>query len=475
MNHDHFDSIIVGGGIAGLVCGNYLAKAGLKVLIIEKNKNVGGYCRSFYPANNLRFDSCVHSLSSCRSDGVVGKVISELELDEFLTLSSYEIPDIVFYGKNNVRFYKDINLTIEEFSRAFPKEVPALKFFFRFVHTSKDLTLPSFKNLSYDQFLKETFSSPILRKILSVPILISSSVFTNKLSAFIGCAILREHILDGGYYPAGGVQSFPNALLQRYQSFGGKIFCNTVVKQILVEQNHVKGVILQDQSFVSAKNIVSCCDMIQTYTKLIAERNVVTYWRRILEKMQPSMSSVCLYLGARGIVARKEFRSTLYFTNDKNSILNVYKSFRENDNNSFLLSCPTVQEKPDESHKSLSFLLLTNAFYNNKEFWIKNKNQFKDNLIAKLKRVLPEVVDKAFFVGIATPLTLENWTFNFMGAASGWASIPTQIANPGIKIKSNISGLYLAGHWLTRAHGVVSAAYTARRAAFLLLKGFSDG
>ena len=42
-----YDAIVIGAGLGGLVCGSYLAKKGLKTLIIEKNDKVGGYCSSF--------------------------------------------------------------------------------------------------------------------------------------------------------------------------------------------------------------------------------------------------------------------------------------------------------------------------------------------------------------------------------------------------------------------------------------------
>ena len=37
----HYDVIIVGGGHNGLVCANYLAKSGRKVLILEANESLG--------------------------------------------------------------------------------------------------------------------------------------------------------------------------------------------------------------------------------------------------------------------------------------------------------------------------------------------------------------------------------------------------------------------------------------------------
>ena len=37
-----YDAIIIGGGHNGLVCASYLSKKGYKILILEKNENLGG-------------------------------------------------------------------------------------------------------------------------------------------------------------------------------------------------------------------------------------------------------------------------------------------------------------------------------------------------------------------------------------------------------------------------------------------------
>ena len=47
LKKEEYDAIIIGAGIGGLVCGCYLAKAGMKVLIVERNDKVGGYLTSF--------------------------------------------------------------------------------------------------------------------------------------------------------------------------------------------------------------------------------------------------------------------------------------------------------------------------------------------------------------------------------------------------------------------------------------------
>ena len=41
-----YDGIIVGGGHNGLICASYLAKAGLKIAVIERNDAMGGGCHT---------------------------------------------------------------------------------------------------------------------------------------------------------------------------------------------------------------------------------------------------------------------------------------------------------------------------------------------------------------------------------------------------------------------------------------------
>lgn len=80
MNKVDFDIIIIGSGIGGLVCGCYLAKAGKKVLIVEKNAQPGGYCTSFKRGNFI-IDAAVHCVQNVGKDNILHKVIQELGID----------------------------------------------------------------------------------------------------------------------------------------------------------------------------------------------------------------------------------------------------------------------------------------------------------------------------------------------------------------------------------------------------------
>ena len=58
----HYDVIIVGGGHNGLVCANYLAKSGRKVLILESNESLGGAATTRKFTDNYSISGCAHWL-----------------------------------------------------------------------------------------------------------------------------------------------------------------------------------------------------------------------------------------------------------------------------------------------------------------------------------------------------------------------------------------------------------------------------
>ncbi len=73
----HYDAVIIGGGHNGLVCAFYLARAGLKVRILERRAIIGGACvtEEFYPG--FRNSTASYTVSLLRP-----KIIAEMRLHE---------------------------------------------------------------------------------------------------------------------------------------------------------------------------------------------------------------------------------------------------------------------------------------------------------------------------------------------------------------------------------------------------------
>ncbi len=75
-----YDVIVLGAGVAGLICGTFLAKSGKKVLIIEQHSIPGGYCTSF-KRKGFIFDAAVHHIGGCGKWSVVGRCLKELDIN----------------------------------------------------------------------------------------------------------------------------------------------------------------------------------------------------------------------------------------------------------------------------------------------------------------------------------------------------------------------------------------------------------
>ena len=74
MTDYKYDTIIVGGGIAGLTAAAYLSEAGRRTLLIEKNSECGGLVNSF-SRDGFFFDAGVRALEDA---GIIKPMLAEL-------------------------------------------------------------------------------------------------------------------------------------------------------------------------------------------------------------------------------------------------------------------------------------------------------------------------------------------------------------------------------------------------------------
>lgn len=471
-----YEAIIIGAGIGGLVCGCYLARAGMKVLIVEKNNKPGGYCTSF-ENSGYRFDACVHSLGSYRKGGILRKISEDLQIDKRIKIARFNPSDTIIAPNHKIEIKNDLTETIQEFQEKFPKQSKQIEVFF------KEITTPDFSSLfiklrdkSFDSLLNQYFTDEKLKAIFSVLLLGNAGLPASLISGSVAAMVLREYVLDGGYYPQSGMQSLPDILAIRFKELGGEILLSRLVDEIRCKNGKIEGATIDKNQFISSKYVVSDCDARETFFSLLSDdltrRKIVTQTK--LKKMQVSLSAFLVYLGLK-----KEFKEEFkgihnLWVLSSYDIDKAYLSVKQGNITSenlfstfFLRSMNGVSTGQD---KKTSMCLFTDAPFKTKEYWDKNKHIWSNILIRKAETFFPKLSEYIVVKEMATPYLLQNRTLNYKGSMYGWSSLPSQFARFGMAQKTFIDGLYLTGHWATLGHGVPMVAFLGKDVSKLILK-----
>ncbi len=310
-----YDAIVVGGGHNGLVNGAYLAKAGLKTLILERRHLVGGAAITEELVPGFHFTTFSYALSLIRPD-----IIQELELVKhgFLPLlmpSSFapmENGDYLLLGDDhglNVqeirrhsrldadaydRYRYDMNRVCQVVKPLFdsappdifgkaPEDLEAIARLTSHLGGVEPKVMHDLVRLltgSAADFLDDYFESDILKGYLASSGIIGTKV--GPMSQGSGLVLLfhsmGEH--DGHFgswaFHKGGNGGFTQVLDRAARAYGAEITLTAPVEAVLTSNGRATGVALADGTELHAKTVVSALDPRRTFLELVDPRELPT-------------------------------------------------------------------------------------------------------------------------------------------------------------------------------------------------------
>jgi len=471
--NDKYDVAIIGAGIGGLVCGCYLAKAGLKVVIVEQHDIPGGYCSSF-KRKNYEFDVGGHYFSGVK-DGWLGMVFNELEIRNEIKFNQFNPTDKIVMPDNVIYIRNEIDETLGEFKKTFPREKRNLSRFFKFMLDKDFVSLyMKLKRLSFKEVLDSFFKDEKIKSTLEV-LLGNIGLYAENAPAVSSTLLFRNFIFDPGWYPVGGVQVFPNTLVKLIEKYKGSVILSKKVVKILMEQDKAAGVILDDGSTIRSKVVVSDADATQTFQELLDNRD--TRELKQMVGLETSPSIFCVYLGLK-----KEFKNLIHSpANIWNfSTYNIKECYGNLDK---VISKKTKQQYvvcvfPFMHDKNLydpTMEVFIAAPFKTIKFWDNYRDFLQEKLIDKTEEIIPNLRNYIELKFNATPQTLYRYTLNKNGAAYGWASSSRLIRRPVFMNKASVKNLYLTGHWCNGGlsqGGIPLVGIMGRTAARFILDDF---
>lgn len=329
MTAKRWDAIIVGGGHNALVCAAYLARAGRKVLVLERRHVLGGCAvtEELYPG--FKYSVCSYVVSLLRPD-----IIRELELPrhglEILPLECSFSPalegpglvrwpdaertrsEIARYSRRDADLYPEFGRAMAKLARLIkpvidaPAPDPAslnpvellgmleLAKPFRELGARGIHRLVKMMTMSAVDFLSEWFESDALIAPMSVSGIIGT--YLGVRSPGTAYVLLHHYMgeIDGAArawgFSKGGTGQISLSIASAAKSMGAEIRTEASVKKILSKHGEAVGVVLEDGSELYAKTVVSGVDPPLTF-KLVGKELLPESFARNLKRYRMRGSS----------------------------------------------------------------------------------------------------------------------------------------------------------------------------------------
>ncbi len=332
-----WDAVIVGGGHNGLVCAAYLARAGRRVLVLERRHVVGGAAVTEELHPGFKFTVCSYVVSLLRPWIVRDLRLAEhglqiiplecsftphldgpglcrwpdpeqtrAEIAEFSVRDSENYPRFGIAMGRLARFARHlIDKPAPEPASLRPADLlQLLGLGRRFRELPKDDATLQLKlaTMSANDFLDEWFDSDALK----APMACSGIIGTMQGVRSPGSAyVLLHHYMgeiDGASrawgFARGGNGAVSEAIASSARSFGAEIRTNSPVDHIRIRQGRADGVVLDNGDEIDAKVIVSGCDPRLTFLGLVGRDHLPDHFATQLDRytMRGSSGKVNLAL-----------------------------------------------------------------------------------------------------------------------------------------------------------------------------------
>ncbi len=327
---EKYDAIIVGGGHNGLACAAYLARAGRKVLVLERRHVLGGAAVSeeIYPG--FTYTVCSYVVSLLRPE-----VIRELELAKHgLQIHPLDHTFVPMENGDALVGYADPAQQREELRRFSARDAEMMPRFTEMMYkmafavkpvlgyVPPNLARPGLRDLrtlreagrhlnglgkktlreltkimtmSVDDFLAEYFETDVIRAMTGLSGIIGTMLGVKSPGT---AYVMLHHFmgeLDGAFSAwgsqRGGTGGVSEAIANAARGHGAEIRVSSPVARVIVRNGTAVGVALENGDEFYGDTIVSGCDPKVTFRKLIEEKELPPDLVRAIDKFKYRGSS----------------------------------------------------------------------------------------------------------------------------------------------------------------------------------------
>ncbi|MBS1609571.1 MAG: NAD(P)/FAD-dependent oxidoreductase [Bacteroidetes bacterium] len=316
-----FDVVIIGSGMGGLVCGNLLSQEGLRVCVLEKNRQFGG-CLQTFVRNRIIFDSGVHYIGGLEKGQNLYQILKYMGVMEKLKLEKLDRDsfDKIIIDNDSIEypFAQGYENFVKQLSVYFPGEEKAIQ---KYCDAMKEICskFPLY-NLTINGSLEEKFDTMNIGAMDFIETLTPNVKLQEILAGnnllYAGCqetpfyihALIVNSYIESSYKCINGGSQLAKIMVQNIRANGGEIVRNCEVKKIHADGDKAVYVETVKGEKILAKNFISNVHPAKTL-EMIDSSHIRNAYRKRLKELKNTVSSFCVH------IVLKE-KSLKYFNNN---------------------------------------------------------------------------------------------------------------------------------------------------------------
>ena len=490
----HYDVVIVGSGLGGLVSAIILAMEGKSVCVLEKNNQYGGNLQTFV-RNKTIFDTGVHYIGGLNEGQNLYQYFKYIDILDLITLKKLDEKgfDIVTFDNDPIEYKhaqsyeKFIEVLVEEF----PEEEPAIVAYCNKLKETCD-SFPLYNLKQGKPYYDDTATFQLEAKAY-----INSLTENKKLQAvlagtnflyagdgertpFYVHALTVNSYIESSYRCVNGGSQITKALIKRLKEHGGETYKHHEVVDFGFDDGKITSAICSNGKEIKGDLFISNIEPKLTL-KLVGEDKFRKSYTNRVNKIESTIAAFSLYIVLKPNSFKYQNKNFYHFR-DPDKVWDVHKYTEDSWPEGYMMSM-AIKKNMEEYGDNIT--VMTYMHYDEVKPWVEtfntvaNKNergqtyeQFKaekaEKLIVELELKFPNIRDCIQEMYTSTPLSYRDYIGSNRGSMYGYVKDVNRPMQSFISPKTKINNLMFTGQSLNM-HGILGVTIGAVMTCSMIL------
>lgn len=481
-----YDAIIIGSGLGGLCTAYILAKHGMKVCVLEKNRQIGGSLQ-IYSRDKTIFETGVHYIGGLDEGQNLNRYFKYFNIMKDLKLQKLDencFDMISFEGDEQLYPHaQGYDNFIERLAAIFPHERDALKLYIQKIKETcadfpmynlssekKDFTNAWHLQIDSQSVINSIFKDPVLQKVIGANNMLYAGV-AGKTPFYVHALVVNSYI-ESSYRCIDGSSQIARIMSNNIKAMGGEILNYHEASRFNFNGSTIESVELTNGEHIEGKTFVSAIDLSKTIDMVDGPQLRSAYKNRI-KGLENTISSFLLNVVVKPNAMEHLNHNIYHMINPDvwagpNYDVNKWPE-------SIAVFGNTNSKNPNytENFTAMGYMRFEECekWWNTKSIIPNNVNYRGDDyeafkiekaekLLTALEKRLPGIKEKVQSYTCATPITYRDYIGSKDGSLYGAIKDYKEPLKTFITPRTKVSNLFLTGQNLN-LHGVLGVTVSS--------------